>query len=386
MYNFNTVIDRTKSEATKWDRYKIGSDVLPMWLADMDLPVSNEIKKALVKRANHPIYGYSDRGKQYYEVFAQRFQDRFHYNIHADEVILSTGVIYSITASIQLFTNQGDSILIPTPCYHPFIDCVKNSKRKVIHVKMKEHLQYYEMDFQMLEKVVDDTVKAIILCNPHNPTGRVFTQKELKQLSDFCERHQLLIFSDEIHCDFLYDTDFIPIMNVSEYTKYHTIAYVSPTKAFNLAGLKVSAIFLKQPQMKKALKEYCAHIGISSINIFAMEAVKAAYEKSDVWQREALAYIDENRRIIERFVQTHCEQIQAAQPQGTYFYWLCFAKDIHAELMQNTHIICSDGNEFGDFYATYERLNFACPKQMILEALQRLERFLQHLEERERRI
>ena len=179
MYTFDELIDRRHTESTKWDRYQDKlqrDDLLPMWLADMDLPASDEIKEALMKRASHPIYGYSDRGRLYYEVFAERFQKQYAYDITADDVMLSTGVMYSIAAAIHLFTNPKDGILLLMPCYHPFVTCVENSDRRVIQVDMCVHDQQYEIDFEQLENRLkkDDTVKALILCNPHNPSGRVF--------------------------------------------------------------------------------------------------------------------------------------------------------------------------------------------------------------------
>ena len=385
MYTFDELIDRRHTESTKWDRYQDKlqrDDLLPMWLADMDLPASDEIKEALMKRASHPIYGYSDRGRLYYEVFAERFQKQYAYDITADDVMLSTGVLYSIAAAIHLFTNPKDGILLLMPCYHPFVTCVENSDRRVIPVDMCVHDQQYEIDFEQLENRLkkDDTVKALILCNPHNPSGRVFRYEELKRLSEICEKYHLLIISDEIHSDFVYEAKFIPIMKVSTYARQHTIACVSPTKSFNLAGLKVSAILVKNESMKKKLKDYCSLIGISSINIFAMEAVKAAYLKSNDWQQALLTYLKDNRNLITAFVKRHADQIVAFQPQGTYFYWMKFHADIHERLLNEAGLILNHGAEFSSSCAAYERLNFACPRPLLQEGLRRLDTLLKEIE------
>lgn len=381
MYTFDELIDRRHTESTKWDRYKgkvQRDDLLPMWLADMDLPASDAVREALMKRASHPIYGYSDRGYQYYELFAERFHDRFNYKITADDVILSTGVMYSIAAAIHLFTQPKDGVLLLMPCYHPFVSCVENSGRRVIRADMTVHEQRYEIDFDLLECLIaeDTSIRALLLCNPHNPSGRVFGVEELTRLAAFCEQHSLLIISDEIHSDFVYDTEFIPIMGMSAYAEQHTIACVSPTKAFNLAGLKISAILVKNEKMKKTLKDYCSLIGISSINIFAMEAVKAAYLKSEEWQKELLSYLRENRSILAAFVEQHKNQITAYCPQGTYFYWMRFHEDIHEKLLHEEGLILNHGVEFCESCSAYERLNFACPRPLLQEGLRRLDIFL----------
>lgn len=190
----------------------------------------------------------------------------------------------------------------------------------------------------------------------------------------------MLIISDEIHSDFVYEAKFIPIMKVSTYARQHTIACVSPTKSFNLAGLKVSAILVKNESMKKKLKDYCSLIGISSINIFAMEAVKAAYLKSNDWQQALLTYLKDNRNLITAFVKRHADQIVAFQPQGTYFYWMKFHADIHERLLNEAGLILNHGAEFSSSCAAYERLNFACPRPLLQEGLRRLDTLLKEIE------
>lgn len=381
MYNFDTYIDRSHSESTKWDRYRDqqkNEKFIPLWLADMDVPVSNEIHEAIMNRAKHPIYGYTDRSDLYPQLFADRFNKRYQYDVTKQQTILSTGVMYSISAALRLFTKEDDHILILRPCYHPFVDMTLNNQRVPHFVDMMDNENGYEIDFHALEAAAA-TCKAIILCNPHNPTGRVFTKDELTKIANICEQHQLLIISDEIHCDFIYEGHiFQPIMNISEYTKQHTIACVSPTKSFNLAGLKISAVFIKNEKMLTAFREYAQATGISSINLFAMEALKAAYLNSAQWQKELLEYLHGNREIVEKFLHRYENYCSYHVPEGTYFYWIKFHEsdgNIHDTLLAH-HVILNDGKEFSENCHGFERLNFACPRPLLLEGLEKIEEVL----------
>lgn len=375
MYDFDTLIDRRNSESTKWDRFRFqcqDENMLPLWLADMDVAVSDAIQEALIDRARHPIYGYSDRGPQYPKLFADRFNERFDYDIDPTQVVLSTGVMYSISGAIRLFTKPHDGILIMRPCYHPFVDMTINNDRNPIFVDMVDEEDGYRLNLEAFNEAASKCT-ALILCNPHNPTGRVFTREELSEIASICQKHSLLIISDEIHCDFTYKGfQFYPIMNISDYTKEHTISCVAPTKSFNLAGLKVSAAFIKNKEMLEAFKNYAKTSGIASINLFAMEALKQAYLNSAKWQEELLAYLEENRMLIDEFLKEFDQQIRWHCPEGTYFYWLRFLDDeafIHKELLKH-HLALSEGSEFGETCIGFERLNFACPKSQLRKALE----------------
>lgn len=378
--DFDEVIERRGTEATKWDRMRClyhDEELLPLWLADMDFPVSDAVRQALVKRASHPIYGYTDRGKQYYRLFAKRFREHHGFNVEEEDVILSTGVMYSIAAALHLFTEEGDGIMIFRPCYHPFVDTVENTGRVPVYVDMKAGDGKYVPDLEEAEKCAS-RCRALLFCNPHNPTGRIFDNRELKAISELCERHHLLIISDEIHSDFIYSEHrFSSIMAVSSYAEENTICCVSPTKAFNLAGLKISAVFIKNKERRECFRKYAAIIGISSINLFAMEAVKAAYTDSEKWQKALLEYLEENRAIVTRFVNAH-DWVRGYVPEGTYFYWLRFQgiPGICEKLIKEAHVALNDGTDFHPGAEEYVRLNFACPKKILNEALLRIERMM----------
>ena len=379
--DFDKVIDRKGTESTKWDRLRMqyqDEDLLPLWLADMDFPVSDAIREALIRRASHPVYGYTDRGRQYYRLFADRFRERHGFDVEEEDVILSTGVMYSVTAALNLFTAEGDGIMIFRPCYHPFVDAVENTGRIPVYVDMKDQEDRVVPDMEAAERYAS-RCRALLLCNPHNPTGRIFDEEELQAISDLCERHQLLIISDEIHNDFIYPGhQFSSIMMASSYAKENTICCVAPTKAFNLAGIKISAVFIKNTKMRERFRKYAAVIGISSINLFAMEAVKAAYLRSQEWQEKLLDYLKENRAIVTQFVKDR-QWVQGCEPEGTYFYWLRFSgvPDIYERLIKEAHVALNRGTDFHPDAEEYVRLNFACPKKILNEALLRIDRMMQ---------
>lgn len=378
MYDFDKLTDRTNTRAAKWERYRDNypnGNYYPLWLADMDFPVSKPIQDALVNRAMHPVYGYTDRCMEDRLIFADRFGDRYRYAIDAEEVILSTGVMYSIAACILLFTEPGDSILIITPCYPPFVSVVTGLGRKAVTAPMKFCGGRYCMDMELLGNRTEKGTKAVLLCNPHNPTGRVFSFEELEQLALFCEDRRLLIFSDEIHCDFVYPPAvFHPIMMINKYAQEHTVAMVSPTKSFNLAGLKISAMFVKNRSMNKKLADYASLRGIGSINLFALAACRAAYEDSGEWQEELLLYLEENKKFAAAYLRQHMPEIRFAEPEGTYFYWLDFRnighppEDIHGLLGKNG-VILNEGCAFEEGKNGFERLNMACPQWFLEQAL-----------------
>lgn len=377
---FDQVIDRKHSESTKWDRYRLqyhDEDLLPLWLADMDFPTSDAIRYALAQRAQHPIYGYTDRGEIYYELFAQRFNQRYNYDIDQSNVVLSTGVMYSISAAIRLFSNRGDKIMVHTPCYHPFIDMIIQNNRNVVMTPLKIRDSIDTFDFEDMESKWDENIKMLILCNPHNPTGRVFTLEELNELALFCERHQIIIVSDEIHCDFTYESTFHTILNISEYTKDHTICCVAPTKSFNLAGIKISAAIIKNPTMLEMFRKEAITSGIASINIFALEALKAAYQHSGNWQCELLKYLKDNRDFACDYIHKNMKDVHFFIPEGTYFLWLDFndsyiPKTLHEDLITKAHVALSKGSEFERGMSKWARVNFACPRSVLKEALDRI--------------
>lgn len=385
--DFNQKIDRSNTEAAKWERYRkeAGSNPVPLWLADMDLPCSSAVRDALIRRAEHPVYGYTDRDASYYRLFADWFNGQHHYRVTEEDVILSTGVMYSITCAIRLFSREGDKVVVLSPAYAPFIHAVSCSRRRLCRSRLRDTGKRYEIDFCDLEEKLK-TAKLFLMCNPHNPTGRVFTAEELGKVAVLCERYGVRIISDEIHCDITYPgTCFTPIMNVNAWTRENTIACVSPTKTFNLAGLKISAVFIKNREMNELFRKEAAAVGISSINLFAMCAVKAAYTESSAWRQDVMEYLAGNRQTAAVFLRERLHEIAFYQPEGTYFYWLDCSRVKDApslgEQFLKHGLILSRGEEFSEDCRAFYRLNFACPKSMLEDGLRRMETVLRNITE-----
>lgn len=381
-YDFDEEIDRRYTEATKWDQFlEISTTSIPLWIADMDLRTSKAIENALIKRASHPIYGYSDRNDKYNQLIAERFNQQHEYGIEKEDIILSTGVMYSINASIQLFTKKNDKIIIFTPCYYPFRKVIEENDRILYDIPLRVN-ERYEIDFDTLESINDASVTAMILCNPHNPTGRILEEYERKRLAIFCEKHKILIVADEIHSDFDYDNKFQTILNTSEYTKQNTICCVSPTKAFNLAGIKISAAIIKNKDKARKFQSHVSLIGINSINVFAMEACKAAYLHSADWQRQLLDYLQINRTYAYNFINKNLPDAHVFLPDGTYFLWvdineyLFTADELQLRIIQEADVIISPGIEFSKQTLGYIRINFASPRAKLEIGLFRLQKWL----------
>ncbi len=379
--NFDQRINRRGTGCVKWegmDKQYGGLDMIPMWVADMDFEVAKPISEALRNRVNHGVYGYVDDDDRYRSLFANHFNTYQNHNVESSEVILSTGVVYSINACIQKLTSKQDKIMICSPAYPPFRRVVVENHRTLVDVPLCINNNRYEMDFEAMERVVEGC-RMFILCNPHNPTGRIFDKDELEKLANFCEKHQMLIVSDEIHADFLFEKKFIPIVSVSEYAKQHTITCVSCTKSFNLAALNVSAIFIQNPSLYETMNSYLSLNGLQSINVFGLTAMKAAYEKSQDWLNALVAYLKENRDDAYAYIKKHLPKVVVYKQEATYLMWLDmrnYGNDIHERLCHDARVLMNDGKTFGDAYEGYLRLNIACPKEQLMEALERIEKVL----------
>lgn len=387
MINFNEKIERRNTGSIKWDKPILTyeeKDMIPMWVADMDFPVAKEIIVAIQKRLEHPVFGYQRVDDSYKNAFVKHFNTRCHHQITTDEVLLSTGVVYSMNACVQLLTKENDKIIIHSPAYPPFKSIVERNKRVVVESKMVVHNGRYELDFDDLEKQVDEHCKMFMLCNPQNPTGRVFEKNELEKIAEFAQRHHLIIISDEIHADFIYDQkQFMPIVDINEYTRNHTITCVSCTKSFNLAALNISAVFIKNKELYAKVHEFLSLNGLQSINIFGLEAMKAAYEKSEYWLDELVVYLQANRNYAYEYMQTYLPKIKVIKPEATYLMWLDLREyqidNVQEALAKYAKVYTNDGSTFGKAYEGFIRLNIACPRSQLEAALTNLNIYLKDL-------
>lgn len=381
-YDFDKKISRRNTDATKWTKIESNPNSIPMWLADMDIPTHTSITEALVKRAKHPIYGYTDRGHIYNELIAKHFNERHNYKIKQDEIFMTTGVVYSMCGAIRILTKEKDKVIVHTPVYPPFKEVIEMNNRIVVESPMKIVNGKYTFDFDNLRKLVDKRTKMFMLCNPQNPTGRVFDKDELTKLSKFCEENNLYIVSDEIHADFIFDDNkMMPILNTSKYARENSITCVSCSKSFNLAGLKVSAAIIPNEKLRKKFIDYSKISGIASVNIFALEALKAAYTKAEDWQKSLVRYLNENRDYALNYFSEKLPKLKILKPEGTYFLWIDFSEygiaDLNDKLFNEGKVLLNDGEKFGKQYKNYQRLNFACTREQLSRALDKIWKFVE---------
>ena len=380
MNEMNEIIDRSNTESTKWDRFinELPNDVemIPLWIADMDLACSSSVVESLVRRAKHPIYGYTDRTIKYNKTISEWCNKNYSYDVSPDNVVLSTGVMYSISLAIKLLSEENDGIMVFKPCYNPFITTINGNNRKVVSLHLNKVEDSYEIDYLELEKKAKEST-ILLLCNPHNPSGKIFTKEELIKIANICEDNNVRIISDEIHADFCFSKKFFPIMNVNEWTKENVISCLSPTKTFNLAGLKISYVLIKNFEMKNVFERQAKLIGINSINLFAMEALKSAYLDSESWFIQLKRYLKENREILENFIKNKIPELTFVKPEGTYFYWIDFSPlggEKFIEKLFKKGVILSKGIEFSEWSKDFARINIALPKKRLVKALETIER------------
>lgn len=382
MYNFDKVIERRGTNCAKWDGpiadYN-NENIIPMWVADMDFEVAEPIRNRIASRILHPVFGYARKDWDAFHAIVKHFNEKCNHTITCEDVIVSTGVVYSIDAAVRLFSEVGDKIMIHAPAYPPFRGVPTGNGRIIVDTQMKIEDGKYVFDFEDMEAKVDGC-KMFILCNPQNPTGRVFTKEELEQVAAFCEKHNLMVICDEIHADFIFDGKaFVPFMDINEWTKNNTITCVSCTKTFNLAGLKVSAVFIKNPTLREVFNKGTSSSGLQSINIFGLEAVKAAYEECEPWLKELVTYLQANRDYTLDYIEKNIPQIKVLKSEGTYLLWLdmsCMNVECpQKELLEKTNVFFNDGKTFGKEYSSFVRMNLACPRSQVTAALEALKAY-----------
>ena len=377
-YNFNEIIAREETMATKSYVPHVTlnhPDCINLWVADMDFPVCKEISDALIKRAEHPIYGYTEKGEDIKEAIKGWFSRRHEIYFNTDEVVLNTGVIHGYSAAIRILSDINDEILVPIPAYAPFVRKIEANHRIPVFTKLKSVEENFVLDFEDMEKKITNKTKIFVLCNPHNPTGRIYSREELIEIANFCEKHHLTIISDEIHCDLVYKK-FITIMDVSEYAKNNTIILRSIGKSFNLAGLKIAAAIIKNPVLREAFIKESECVGNTSINCFAIEAFKAAYNNADDWLDQCLNYMKNNiewtrKTFIEKF-----PELNIVDPEGTYFIWINLegfhinTDDIQRYFFEKANVYITQGAFFGEPYKDYIRLNMATPFENVKKGVE----------------
>ena len=382
-FNFDKIIDRTNNFSAKWSEMNKNfgtNNLLPMWVADMDFLTAPCVMEALKDRLEQGIFGYTTRPSSYNESIVNWLDNRFSWKINQEWLMFSPAVITSISLLIQNLTQKNDKIMIQEPVYSPFHNIVESNERNlVISPLVKLDDGSYVMDYEDIEAKIKD-VKVFILCNPHNPVGRVWTREELTRLGEICLKHNVLVISDEIHSDIiLKNHKHTPFASISKEFSENTITCMAPTKTFNLAGLQSSFLVISNPYYYEVMDKAFSILDIKRNNAFSLVATEAAYNYGEDWLYELIKYIEDNVDFAIDYIKNHIPQLKVKKPEGTYLLWVDFSnlnvdkEDLKNALINKGRIALSDGSSFGIGGDGYYRINLACPRSMVLEGLKRIE-------------
>ena len=390
-YNFNERIDRSENHSAKWAEMemKFGrSDLIPMWVADMDIKAAPEIVESMKKKVEQEIFGYVYRPDSYYKTATEWLKKRFGYEISPSSLIHSPGVVPSMSILVKMLTKTTDKILIQTPVYPPFASAVKDNGRELVENPLiKDEKGYYTIDFEDLEKKLSlDEVKLFILCNPHNPVGRVWKKEELLKMGELCKKYNVRILADEIWRDLIMPGyKHTPMASLSKGIEDITITLFSPTKSFNLAGLQASFATFPRAEERKEFDNILGQMDVKRNNPFSLVAFETAYEKCEDWLEELILHIDGNMQYVVDFIAEKLPEIKVVKPEGTYLMWLDFngtkipQDKIQEFLINEAKVAMNDGGSFGSNGKGFARMNVACPRYMVKEAMERIEKALKNL-------
>lgn len=383
--NFNIVVNRKNTNCLKYDfavRRGRPENVLPLWVADMDFKVAPEITQAIEKRVAHGIFGYSEVKEEYFEAVAAWMEQKHGWHVKEDWLVKTPGVVFALAMAVQTFTEPGDAVIIQQPVYYPFSEVIADNGRRIVDntLELKEDGKYH-INFEDFEqKVKENHVKLFLLCSPHNPVGRVWTKEELKKIAAICRKYDVIVVSDEIHEDFVFNGKHQVFADLSEDAKNRTITCTAPSKTFNLAGLQVSNIWIANPKLREKFKKQIAAAGYSQLNTLGLTACEAAYRYGGEWHAELLGYLKSNLNFLREFLQTRLPEVKLIEPEGTYLVWLDFGslgltEEQREELLtKKAGIWLDSGAIFGAAGEGFERINIACPRSILKDALERIER------------
>lgn len=381
--DFDTVIDRRDTKSLKYD-FAVSrgrpKDVLPLWVADMDFKTSSYIIEALEDTVKHGIFGYSESDEEYFNVVSSWMKRRYDWDVKENWLIKTPGIVYALAMAVRAYTEEGDSVLIQQPVYYPFSEVVEDNKRRLVINELVQHEDgKYYIDYEDFEnKIVSENVKLFILCNPHNPVGRVWTKEELDTIGDICLKHNVIVVSDEIHADFVFARKHTVFANVKEEYKDISIVCTSPSKTFNIAGLQVSHIFIANDELRKSFVEQVNGTGYSQLNLPGLVACEAAYKYGDEWLDAVLKVIRSNAEYVDAYLKEKLPKVKMTELEGTYLVWLDFREYGLSDIELNRMIIhkaglwLDRGSLFGKAGEGYQRINIACPRSILTEALDKL--------------
>ena len=383
MYDFDKIVDRRGTSCLKYDfqvERRGRDDLLPLWVADMDFVLPENILDDIQKRVSHGIFGYTDPKREYFDSVIGWVYSHFGWEGKPEWITVTPGVVVAISVAVRALTKEGEGVLIQQPVYYPFSEAILLNKRKLVNNQLVYENGKYSIDFEDFEKkIVDENVKLFILCSPHNPVGRVWTEEELRKMGEICLKHNVIIVSDEIHCDFTYEGHKHTVFpSLGEKFENNVVFCTAPSKTFNIAGLHVSNIFIPNPEIRKKFKSELEAFGFSQPNVLGLTACRSVYSKGEEWYRELKEYIAGNLDFAREYFAENMPKIRLVEPDGTYLIWLDCEKlglsveELESFVEDKAKLWVDFGKIFGKESGQFIRLNIACPRKTLRQALEQL--------------
>ncbi|MCI8521602.1 MAG: pyridoxal phosphate-dependent aminotransferase [Lachnospiraceae bacterium] len=381
--NFDKVVERRGTGCLKYDFVKqwgMPEDVLPLWVADMDFETSSYVVDALAERLRHGVFGYTESGEEYFEAVKGWMARHHDWEIQRDWLVKTPGVVFALAMAVRAYTNPGDAVLIQQPVYYPFSEVVRDNGRRLIsNTLYLGDDNRYHIDFEDFErKLVEEKIKLFILCSPHNPVGRVWTREELCRLGDLCVKHNVTVVSDEIHADFVFQGKHQVFANLKKEYESVSIICTAPSKTFNLAGLVMSNIFIPDAELRKRFRGQMDAAGISQLGVMGLTACEAAYSQGEEWYQAMLKYVKDNIDFISQYVKDNLPGVRMVEHEGTYLVWLDFRgigldeKTLEHKIVHEAKLWLDSGTMFGEGGSGFQRVNAACSRKTLTEALDRI--------------
>lgn len=386
-YDFDAIVSRRETNSYKWDSMPANQDVLPLWVADMDFRTAPIITEALARRVQHGIFGYVRVPDEYYTTVTRWFERRHNWHIDKEWMIYTSGVVPAVSAVIKALTDPGDGVVVQTPVYNCFFSSIRNNGCRIVSNPLIYEDGTYHIDFDDLERKASDTsVKLLLLCNPHNPAGRVWTREELSRIGEICHRNNVMVISDEIHCELVFPGHtYTPFASVCEEHLWNSVTCVSPSKSFNIAGLQIANIIARDEEVRRKIDQAININEVCDVNPFGVAATIAAYNEGEDWLMQLLDYLKANYDLLRDFFHTYLSEISVIELEGTYLVWTDCRKftqssdALQSRLLEETGLWLNSGTMYGAEGEGFLRWNIACPRTVLEDALERFKCFVDSL-------
>jgi cystathionine beta-lyase len=380
-YDFDKRIDRTNKASYKWDQSEklFGrSDILPLWVADMDFEAPKEVVEAITQRAEQGIYGYTIRTQSFYDAIIGWLSRRHQWSILQEWITSSPGVVPALSLIVQAFTEPGEGIILQSPVYYPFYDVIKMNGRTVVDNPLILEDGHYSINYELLEQQARDGAKMLLLCSPHNPGGRVWKREELKRIGDICLKYNVLVVADEIHQDLVFSGHkHVPFASLSESFAQISITCIATSKTFNLAGIQAASVIIPNEEIRRKYNGLLKTLSLHLESYFGLTAIESSYTYGDEWLDQLLEYLEGNLNALLEYAEKHLPQVKIIKPEGTYLVWMdCRSISDNPQVLkqlmfEKAGVAFSEGSVFGKQSAGFLRVNIACPRSILIEALEK---------------